>query len=237
MRQSESSKSDFQKGVELFLRIARKRMEELQGENITVRELIDRAIEKHHLSREEAITPSYLSRILTGKLVPKTEETYDKLSLILDIPTLFDVRSFILPHDEGCVHITRKEMDNPPEDWMTLSFGGIPYRTTKANIIDAQMFPFIVELQPGEKTKKGRYKAEAGEEVAVLLEGEEFTLRFDNSTKYIIKKGESLHYLATQPHYSENTGKLPVRILVIRHDPSLFRIISEAFRSAEGKNK
>jgi transcriptional regulator with XRE-family HTH domain len=226
-------RSDFQRGVDLFLRIARKRVQELQAQGVTIREVFERAVSDGRLEAEEVITPSYLSRILSGKLAPHTEETYDKISAILDIPTLFDVRSFLLPHDEKFIHIRAGELDQWGDRWLEIPFEGVPYRTPKENIIDAQMFPFVVDLAPGEKTKRGRYKAEAGEEVALLLDGDEFTIRFEEGDEHVVKRGDSIHYLATRAHYTENTGSRRALILVVRSDPSLYRVISEAFRSAE----
>ena len=229
--------SDFRRGADLFLRIARKRVQELQSQNVTVREIIDQAVKKGRITDGDVLTPSYLSRILSNKLFPKTEETYDKISAILDIPSLFDVRSFLLPHDKSCIHINNSEPNTHREDWLEINFEGIPYQTPKENIIDAQMFPFLVELKPGEKTKRGKYKAEPGEEMAVLLQGDEFSIRFENGDTYKVQKGESIHYLANNAHYTENTGKQIARILVVRSDPSLYRLISDAFRIAEDTNQ
>ncbi len=229
---SKKRESDFQRGVELFLRIARKRMTELQAQNITVRELIDNAVVRGRLEKDDAITPSYLSRILAGKLCPKTEETYDKISALLDIPTLFDVRSFLLPHDKKVTFIGKGETDPQNGEWLEVPFEGIIYRTPKANIIDSQMCPFILDLEPGEKTKKGKFKTDNGEEIAVLLTGEEFTLKFEDGEEIPVRKGEAVHFLASRPHFTENTGKVMARIMVIRSDPSLYRVISDAFRHA-----
>ena len=227
--------TDFQRGVELFLRIARKRVQELQAKEITVKDAIEQSLQKKRIEAEDSLTASYFSRILSGKLSPKTEETYDKIAAILEIPTLFDVRSFLLPHDKKAIRISHKGYETLPDEWLTIPFEGVPYFTPKANIIDSQMCPFVVELSPAEKTKKGKYKAEPGEEVAILLQGDEFTIFFEGKDPCVIRKGESAHYLTTQPHYTQNTGKTTARILVVRSEPSLYRLISEAFRSAEGR--
>ena len=224
---------DFYKGVDLFLRIARKRVDELQTQGITAKEAIEESIKRNKISSKDAITPSYLSRILAKKLLPKSEETYNKISEILDIPTLFDVRSFLLPHDEKHVRIGKKELSEGKDYWLEILFEGIPYRTPKKNIIDALMCPFIVDLKPGQKTKKGKLKAEPGEELAILLSGNEITIHFEDGEKSTIKKNESVHFLTTRPHYTENTGKQPAKILVVRSDPSLYRQVSEALRIAE----
>lgn len=227
--------SDFRRGVDLFLRIARKRVQELQLQGITIKEAIEHSVRKNRIDKKDIITPSYLSRILSEKLFPKSEETYDRISNILEIPTLFDVRSFLLPHDETCVQIGKKELSSGKDYWLNIPFEGIPYRTPKKNIIDALICPFIVELKPAQKTKKGKLKAEPGEELAVLLEGDEITIYFKEDKICKLKKGESAHYLTTLPHYTENTGKQKAHILVIRSDPSLYRQISEALRIAEEK--
>ena len=225
--------SDFWRAVDLFLRIARKRVEELQAQGITVRAMVERLSTGEAAASDESITASYLSRILSGKLLPHSEDTYDKISAILDIPTLFDVRSLLLPHAGKLIHIRREELATWDEHWLAIPFEGITYRTPKENIIDAQMCPFVVELGPGEKTKKGRFKAEVGEEVAMLLEGDQFTIRFEEGDEHVVRTGDSVHYLASRPHYTENTGQSRVLILVVRSDPSLYRLISTAVRAAE----
>lgn len=233
LKERERQLSDFYRGVDLFLRIARKRVDELQTKGITVKEAIEESIKKNKIDSKDAITPSYLSRILSKKILPKSEETYDKISEILDIPTLFDVRSFLLPHDEKHVRIGKQELSASKEYWLEIPFEGIPYRTPKKNIIDALMCPFIVELKPGQKTKKGRLKSEPGEEFAILLNGDEIAIHFEDGEKCIIKKNESVHFLTTRPHFTENTGKQSAKILVVRSDPSLYRQVSEALRIAE----
>ena len=225
--------SDFRRGVELFLRIARKRVQELQLQGITIKEVIEHSIQKGLVAKKDAITPSYLSRILSQKLSPKSEETYDRISDILEIPTLFDVRSFLLPHDETCVKLGKTELSSGKEYWLEIPFEGIPYRTPKMNIIDALICPFIVNLKQGQKTKRGKLKSEPGEEFAILLHGDEITIYFDEGTLCKLKKGESAHFLTTRPHYTENSGKHMAKILVVRSDPSLYRQISEAQRMAE----
>lgn len=76
--------------------------------------------------------------------------------------------------------------------------------------------PILVELQPDGRTEED--DPHAGEEYGYVLSGS-VTLIL-GSRRFKAKKGDSFHYIATEPHYLLNTGKSIARILWVSTPPS-----------------
>lgn len=84
----------------------------------------------------------------------------------------------------------------------------IVYEQLGSEFAGHELTSFILHVPPGYKSETVKHE---GEEIIYILEGS--ILQIVDGHEYILKQGDSLHYLGDRPHSWSNTTDQPARIL------------------------
>ncbi len=161
--------------------------------NLTQAELADRC----------ELSKGFISQLESDQTSPSLSTLEDVLnSLGTNFKDFFneESRKVVYTDDDVCV----REFDGYTIDWL---------------VADSQkndMEPIILSLESGAQTPVD--DPHSGEEFGYLLAGN--ILLHAGDSKYRVKRGESFYIQASKPHWIENTGKLPAKVLWITTPPN-----------------
>jgi transcriptional regulator with XRE-family HTH domain len=150
------------------------------------------------LSRACGVSASYLSQVERDTAVP-TLGTLAEIAAALDV----GIDHFIAtPRQVDSV--TRA--DERPR--FSVAGNSVVYERIGADFASHELSSFLLNIPP-------RYRSEtvqhSGEEIIFVLEGE--ILQMVDGQSFLLRTGDSMHYLGQQPHSYSNPGDGPARLL------------------------
>ena len=157
-----------------------------------------------------------ISQIERGESSP-TVSTLHRLTTALGVP----ISSIFMETDEDLIIFIKRD-DRPRHETKGLVMeslgGGLP---------EQRLEPFLITVEPGVDRTNASITHQ-GEEFVYCLEGElEYCV---NDRVYPMEAGDSLIFLATQPHYWNNPSRIPAKaILVFQAGPDPHRLHSPHF--------
>lgn len=163
---------------------------------------------KNNLTQSELGNRCDLTKGFISQL--ESDQTSPSLSTLEDILHCLGTSFQEFFSDEKQEKIVYKK-----EDVIIKDFGSLRVFWLVSDAQKNEMEPVMVELDSGQATDEEA--PHEGEEFGYVLSGS-ITLVLENA-KYKIKKGESFYFQARTPHYIQNNGKVPAKILWITSPP------------------
>ena len=150
------------------------------------------------LSAASGVSVGYLSQVERGNATP-TLGTLSQIAQALDVETGYFIRS-------------RHAVDSLTRDGMRPKFAvdgsSIEYEQISAERAGHELTSYILNVPPGYASEVVHH---VGEEIIYILEGE--ISQMVGEREYLMRVGDSLHYLGTTPHCWSNKSGKPARIL------------------------
>lgn len=116
------------------------------------------------------------------------------------------VTAFFEMHTDGLVVHTMR--NSRP----TSKTSGVKMESLGSGLPHQQIEPFLMTIEPASSSTSSKI-THAGEEMVYVLKGKLLCMIKDE--EYILEKGDSLLFLASQPHIYRNQTSKPAQILII----------------------
>ena len=175
----------------------RARMPVALGQRIRKRRL-QMAMTLQALSRACGVSVSYLSQVERDNAVP-TLGTLAEIAAALDV----GIDHFIA---------TPRQVDSVTraEERRRFSVAGnsVVYERIGADFAAHELSCFLLNVPPSYRSETVRH---SGEEIVFVLEGE--ILQMVDGQSFLLRAGDSMHYLGQQPHSYSNPGDAPALML------------------------
>ena len=165
----------------------------------TLREV--RGLSLRTLSELSGLSVNAISRIERGENSP-TVSSLHLLASALDIP----ITAFFTEEDEQTAIFIKKDRR------LRFTDGGVIMESLGSNLIDQHLEPFLLTIEY-RTVNENNPISHPGEEFIYCLEGElEVCVR---DQMYRLSCGDSLLFKATHPHWYQNLGQTPAKILLV----------------------
>lgn len=150
------------------------------------------------LSQACGVSPGYLSQVERDNAIP-TLGTLAEVAAALDV----GIDHFIAaPRQVDSV--TRA--DTRPR--FLVAGNSVVYERIGADFPGHELSSFVLNLPPHFQSETAQH---SGEEIIFVLEGE--ILQIVDGQSFVLRTGDSMHYLGQQPHSYSNPGDKPARVL------------------------
>ena len=153
------------------------------------------------LAELSGLSTNAISLIERGDNSP-TVSSLHSLATALVVP----ITAFFEQHADGQV-IHLKKNQRP-----TSETAGVKMENLGSGLPNQQIEPFLMTIEPGGSSTSSQI-THSGEELVYVLGGS-LVCRI-NEQEYRLEKGDSLLFLASQPHIYRNQTKKPAQILII----------------------
>ena len=153
------------------------------------------------LAELSGLSTNAISLIERGDNSP-TVSSLHSLSNALGVP----VTAFFEQHTDGQVIHTMKNCRPTSET------AGVRMENLGSGLPHQQIEPFLMTIEPAGSSTSSQI-THSGEELVYVLKGTLVCMIKDQ--EYILEKGDSLLFLASQPHIYRNQTSKPARILII----------------------
>ena len=153
------------------------------------------------LAELSGLSTNAISLIERGDNSP-TVSSLHSLATALVVP----ITAFFEQHADGQV-IHLKKNQRP-----TSETAGVKMENLGSGLPNQQIEPFLMTIEPGGSSTSSQI-IHSGEELVYVLGGS-LVCRI-NEQEYRLEKGDSLLFLASQPHIYRNQTKKPAQILII----------------------
>ena len=153
------------------------------------------------LAELSGLSTNAISLIERGDNSP-TVSSLHNLATALAVP----ITAFFEQHVDGQI-IHLKKNQRP-----TSETAGVRMENLGSGLPNQQIEPFLMTIEPGGSSTSGQI-THSGEELVYVLEGS-LVCRI-NEQEYSLEKGDSLLFLASQPHIYRNQTKNSAQILII----------------------
>ena len=153
------------------------------------------------LAELSGLSTNAISLIERGDNSP-TVSSLHNLATALAVP----ITAFFEQHVDGQV-IHLKKNQRP-----TSETAGVRMENLGSGLPNQQIEPFLMTIEPGGSSTSGQI-THSGEELVYVLSGS-LVCRI-NEREYRLEKGDSLLFLASQPHIYRNQTKRSAQILII----------------------
>lgn len=163
------------------------------------------------LSEKSRVALATLSRVETGKMTGTLESH-------MQIAKAFGLT---LPQFYSEVDKFKSTQDKPAQEHTANMFvhnKDASSTILTSDIFNKKMLPVLIELKPGAKTHKEELKIGTEKFIYVLSGKIEVTI---DTSKEILDKGNTLYFVASQPHYIRNIGKADAVCLCVVTPASL----------------
>ena len=165
----------------------------------------DRGLSLRALAKECGLSVNAISRIERGESSP-TVSSLHQLATALDVP----LTEFFLVEPEHSAIVVRRDQR------LRTRGDGVLMESLGTGLYGQRLGPFLMTLMPG---------ASAGEE-PISHGGEEFVYCLEGQIDYLVAEtwyrlnpGDSLLFVASQPHMCSNTGLETARLLLVFRAP------------------
>lgn len=173
-----------------------KRIKELRNRNgLTQQELADRT----------ELTKGYISQLERGQVAPSVMTLFDLIECLGTTAA-----DFFLEAEEETVVFSEADFSQKIDE------GGNSIQWIVPTAQKNQMEPLLVALQPRQRLEEN--SPHEGEEFGYVLSGR-IRLHLGDQV-YIVKAGESFYYPANRPHWIENNGSRPAKLLWVSTPPT-----------------
>lgn len=153
------------------------------------------------LAELSRLSTNAISLIERGDNSP-TVSSLHSLAKALEVP----ITAFFEQHgDSQVIHLSREQRPSSET-------AGVRMENLGSGLPNQQFEPFLMTISPG-GSSTGSPVTHAGEEFVYVLEGKLSCLI--NDQVYKLDEGDSLLFLASQPHSYRNQGSMPSRILIL----------------------
>ena len=152
----------------------------------------------HRLGAASGVSAGYLSQVERDLAVP-TLGTLAGIAAALDV----GIDHFIAASRQGD-HVTRAA--SRPK--FSLAGNSILYEQIGAECAGHELTSFILNMPPGYRSETVQHE---GEELIYVLEGE--VSQVVDGQAFLLRAGDSMHYLGEYPHSWSNPSQLPARLL------------------------
>lgn len=153
------------------------------------------------LAELSGLSTNAISLIERGDNSP-TVSSLHSLASALGVP----ITAFFEQHNDGMVIHTVKNC-RP-----TSNTAGVKMESLGSGLPHQQIEPFLMTIEPASSSTSSQI-THAGEEMVYVLKGKLLCKIKDD--EYILEKGDSLLFLASQPHIYTNQTSKPAQILII----------------------
>jgi len=153
------------------------------------------------LAELSGLSTNAISLIERGDNSP-TVSSLHNLAMALAVP----ITAFFEQHVDGQV-IHLKKNQRP-----TSETAGVRMENLGSGLANQQIEPFLMTIEPGGSSTSGQI-THSGEELVYVLAGS-LVCRI-NEQEYRLERGDSLLFLASQPHIYRNQTKKSAQILII----------------------
>jgi quercetin dioxygenase-like cupin family protein len=153
------------------------------------------------LAELSGLSTNAISLIERGDNSP-TVSSLHSLSNALGVP----VTAFFEQHTDGQMIHTMKNCRPTSET------AGVKMENLGSGLPHQQIEPFLMTIEPAGSSTSSQI-THSGEELVYVLKGALVCMIKDQ--EYILEKGDSLLFLATQPHIYRNQTSKPAQILII----------------------
>ena len=131
-----------------------------------------------------------------------TVSSLHSLATALAVP----ITAFFEQHGDGQVIHLKK--DRRP----TSETAGVRMESLGSGLSNQQIEPFLMTIEPGDSSTSSQI-THSGEEFVYVLKGALMCLI--NEQEYVLEKGDSLLFLASQPHIYQNRTSRAAQILIV----------------------
>ena len=147
------------------------------------------------------LSSNAISLIERGDNSP-TVSSLHSLATALAVP----ITAFFEQHGDGQVIHLKK--DRRP----TSETAGVRMESLGSGLSNQQIEPFLMTIEPGDSSTSSQI-THSGEEFVYVLKGALMCLI--NEQEYVLEKGDSLLFLASQPHIYQNRTSRAAQILIV----------------------
>ncbi|GEP85539.1 Cro/CI family transcriptional regulator [Staphylococcus piscifermentans] len=158
------------------------------------------------LSEITGLSTSFLSQVERGE----SSIAITSLSKIADALKV-DITSFFLPNKQKDFHIIPSDIKQ-----FKINHSNQEFKRVSSEFENRKLENFIITIQPNDRSELSMHE---GEELYYVIQGE-LTFFIENQ-KYVVKKGELIHYPSKHKHYYVNETDFPVTVLSVV-TPKLF---------------
>jgi transcriptional regulator with XRE-family HTH domain len=167
-----------------------------------IRELrTDRGLSLRALAEMSGLSTNAISLIERGDNSP-TVSSLHNLAMALEVP----ITAFF-EQEVGCQIIHLKKDGRPASETE-----GVRMENLGSGLPNQQIEPFLMTIEPGESST-GSQIVHSGEEFVYMLEGELKCMI--NEEIFELAQGDSLLFLASQPHVYVNRASVAAKILIV----------------------
>lgn len=150
------------------------------------------------LSKACGVSASYLSQVERDNAVP-TLGTLAEVAAALDV----NMDHFIAtPRQVDSV--TRADV----RPRFSVAGNSVVYERISSDFPAHELSSFVLNIPPNYRSETVQH---SGEEIIFVLEGE--ILQMVDGESFLLRAGDSMHYLGQQPHSYSNPGENPARVL------------------------
>ena len=160
-----------------------------------------RGLSLRALAELSGLSTNAISLIERGDNSP-TVSSLHNLASALGVP----ITAFFEQHGDGLV-IHMKNNARP-----TSETAGVAMENLGSGLPNQQLEPFLITIKPGSSSTSSQI-THSGEEFVYVLKGA--LVCTINEQEYSLDKGDSLLFLASQPHIYQNRTSKPAEILII----------------------
>ena len=153
------------------------------------------------LAKLSGLSTNAVSLIERGDNSP-TVSSLHGLASALSVP----ITAFFEHHSDG--HVVHLKKEQRPSS----ATAGVKMENLGSGLPNQQIEPFLMTIKPGGSSTSSQI-THAGEEFVYVQKGQ---LQCNiNKQEYHLEEGDSLLFLASQPHIYRNQAKSPAQILII----------------------
>lgn len=171
----------------------------------------EKSVTLEELSEKSGVALATLSRMENNKM-PGTIKSHTSICKVLGI-SIADLYRQLEDETKTVESVTK---ENRTEHFVHAKKA--TYELLVSRVLDKKIMPLMIKIAPGGETQKEQNKPGIEKFIYLMTGSLETTVGKD---RYTLKKGDSLYFDASLPHYFKNKSKSSIEAICIVSPPAL----------------